>query len=173
MQSARGLLLPFCNQHFHSLRSKECGARRNKKSTKAKSSGANVFMHCIPPGGKAAIAKETEYPDFVLCGFPRTFLPQGLPRFYPSDRRIRAQRKEHSHFTVPFPRRGFSPRSSVSAFADRVPYANIHFAYNYALSPAICQDFHAKSPAFEEIFSLSVSASYNKSVLRCFGKVFL
>ena len=102
-----------------------------QKSTKAKSFGANIFMHCILLLWESQ--KRRSEPNILTrccAAFRRAPFPQSLPRFYPSDRRCRVNRKEHSHLTVPFLRRGFSPRFSVSAQMRRpCSVCDIHILY--------------------------------------------
>ena len=88
-------------------------------------------MHCILLRWESQ--KWRSEPNILTwwaAAYRRAPFPQSLPRFPPSDRRFRAHRKEHSHLTVPFLRRGFAPRSSVlcAAAQSHVPeYAYILF----------------------------------------------
>ena len=68
-------------------------------------------MHCIP-----LLWESQEWrlePNILTwCVGFRPFFPQSLPRFHPSDRAA-APIGKNIHLTVPFLRRGFSPRFSV------------------------------------------------------------
>jgi len=98
----------------------------------------HFYALAYAPAGKPPKRDGTEYPDLVRGLSPvLSAKPSPLPRVTGASAPI----GKNIHLTVPFLRRGFAPHSSVSAFADRVPYANIQFIYDYALSPAICQPF--------------------------------
>ena len=93
------------NRAYHSLRSKEWSSaaphfdismlffRHMKKHQSLLALVQTSLCTAYRPAGKPP-KRRNRCPDFALCAF-----------------------------TVPFLRRGFAPRFSVSAFADRVPYA--------------------------------------------------
>ena len=58
---------------------------------------------------------------WCYAAYRRSPFPQSLPRFHPSDRAAAPIGKNIHTFTVPFLRRGFSPRFSVLAQIPREP----------------------------------------------------
>ena len=115
--------------------------RTNKKHQSQRLWCKHLYALAYAPAGKPPKRDGTEYPDLV-CGLSSVLSakPSPLPRVTGAPAPI----GKNIHLTVPFLRRGFTPRFSVSAFADRVPYANIHFAYDYEPFRTICQAVHTK-----------------------------
>ena len=68
------------------------------------------------------------------------------PAGKPPKRRNRCPDFALRAFTVPFLRRGFAPRSSVSAFADRVPYALFTSSIIMNLFAQFVNTFTQKTP---------------------------
>ena len=101
----------------------------------------HFYALAYAPAGKPPKREGTEYPDLVRGQKPvLSAKPSPLPRVTALLRR----RKEHSHLTVPFLRRGFSPRFSVlrAAAQSRVPVCHILFFSKIFLhsnfTPFIC-----------------------------------
>ena len=134
------------NRTHHSLHSKEWSRTAPKIAIKKHQSAFFALVQTslctrIRSAGKAGEKIGTEYPDLVCGQKPLlSAKPSPLPRVTGAAAPI----GKNIHLTVPFLRRGFTPRFSVSAFADRVPYANIHFAYDYEPFRTICQAVHTK-----------------------------
>ena len=106
----------------------------------------------IHPIGKAGEKIGTEYPDSVRGAKAHSFR-----KAFPSFTRVTgapAPIGKNIHLTVPFLRRGFAPRSSVSAFADRVPYALFTSSIIINLFAQFVNTFTQKRPLSQALFAL-------------------
>ena len=109
---------------YHSLRSKEWepygSENRNKKAPKPQKASVQTHLCTrIRSAGKAGEKIGTEYPDSV-CGAKAHSFRKAFPGFT----RVTgapAPIGKNIHLTVPFLRRGFTPRFSVLAQIPREP----------------------------------------------------
>ena len=117
MQSARRLLLPLANRTHHSLHSKEWepygSENRNEKAPKPQKLRCKHFyaLAYAPPGKPV---KKSEPNILTRCVGQKPVLsakPSPLPRVTGAPAPI----GKNIHLTVPFLRRGFTPRFSVLA----------------------------------------------------------
>ena len=83
------------------------------------------------PAGKLPKRDGTEYPDSVR-GTKVPSFPQSLPRFYPSDRRTCANRKEHTPYSAVSASGIFTPFlcTLCKKAQSRVPVCHILFSVN-------------------------------------------
>ena len=120
--------------------------RTNKKHQSQRLWCKRFYALAYAPAGKPPKRYGTEYPDLVRGAKAHSFR-----KAFPGFTRVTgapAPIGKNIHLTVPFLRRGFTPRSSVSAFADRVPYALFTSSIIMTLFAQFVNTFTQKAPAF-------------------------
>ena len=117
-----------------------------QKSTKAKSFGANIFMHCILLLWESQKRRsEPNILTWCCAAFRRAFFPQSLPRFYPSDRRAASIEKNKTPYSAVSASGLFTPFLCICANAQTVFRMLYSYSVHYYVPfCTICQYFYAK-----------------------------